>query len=232
MLLTWLEILILIYAAFLSIFHLSCEKLPVCIKRSHNILLSYGGGTLLATIFLVFLPETVHLTPTNLVYPLILIGFISFFITEKYLYQHVKEPRTLEKDLYHLHATGFFIDHFIKGFILITIIELRPLLGLITAIPFLIHTLSSSIALQEIHKIKKRNKDKIFLSTSTLIGTITGILFKIHPTIERIILAFVLGMMLFMVSRDILPKKKEGKPKYILLGVTTILIIWITIQYL
>ncbi len=232
MMISWMEVVVLVYAVFLSAFHLFCDRLPLCISRAHHKLLSYGGGSLLAIIFLVFLPESVHFTPTLAVYPLMLLGFVAFFISEKYLYQHVKDPKLLDEDLYHLHVAGFFVDHFIKGFILVTIILLRPILGFLTAIPFFIHTLSSTIILNDIHKFTGRKIDKFLLSGSIILGTLTGIFFEFSEHLERSILAFVIGMMFFMVSRDILPKKKEGEPSYLLLGVMTILTIWFFIEYL
>ena len=232
MVISTMEILVLIYAIFLSSFHILCDRLPVCISRSHILLLSYGGGSLLAIIFLVFLPEAVHFTPTMLVYPLMLMGFVAFFLSEKYLYQHVKDPKVLDEELYHLHIIGFFIDHFIKGFILVTIIVLKPILGFLTAIPFFIHTMSSTIVLSEIHKFTGRKIDKVLLSTSTVFGTLAGIFFDMSPHVERGIIAFIIGMMFFMVSRDVLPKKKEGDPFYFLLGVLTILGIWLILEFI
>ncbi len=229
---TWLEISVLLYALFLGGFHFLCYKLPLCISRSHSTLLSYGGGSLLAIIFLVFLPETVHFTPTMVVYPLMLLGFVIYFLSEKYLYQHVKDPKHLDEDLYHLHVAGFFIDHFIKGFILVTIIVLEPVLGFLTAIPLFIHTLSSSVVLEDIHKFTGRKIDKFLLSSSTVIGVVVGIMFDFNEHLERGVLAFVLGMMLFMVSKDILPEEKEGKPRYFILGVITIFMIWMALEYM
>lgn len=231
MMISWMEFAVLVYAVFLSTFHLFCDRLPLCISRAHNTLLSYGGGSLLAIIFLVFIPEAVHFTPTLAVYPLMLLGFVAFFISEKYLYQHVKDPKLLDEELYHLHVAGFFVDHFIKGFILVTIILLRPILGFLTAIPIFIHTLSSTIILNDIHKYTGRKIDKFLLSSSIIFGTLTGIFFEFSEYLERSILAFVIGMMLFMVSRDVLPKKKEGRPLFFVLGVSTILIIWLFLEY-
>lgn len=232
MLLSWMEIVVLLYALFLSFFHLMCDRLSTCISGSHEMLLSYGGGSLLAIIFLVFLPEAVHFTPTLTVYPLILLGFVLFLLSEKYLYQHVKDPDVLDEELYYLHVAGFFIDHFIKGFILVTIILLEPMLGFLAAIPFFIHTLSSSIALRQLDEYSGRYIDRVLLSSSTVIGTLVGLLFKTNPFIERNVVAFISGMMLFLVSRDILPKKKEGRPLFFILGVITVFILWLGLEYL
>ncbi len=232
MMISWLQLAVLLYAIFLSTFHLFCERLPLCIARSRKTLLSYGSGALLAIIFLVFLPEAVHFTPTVIVYPLMLLGFVVFLVSEKYLYQHVKDPSALEEELYHLHIAGFFVDHFIKGFILVTIIKLEPVLGFLTAIPFFIHTLSSSIVLGQIHETTGRKIDKFLLSSSTVIGALSGIFFQMNEHLERSILAFVLGMLLFMVSRDILPKEEEGRPLFFLLGVLSIFMIWLLLEFL
>ena len=228
----WLQIFVLFYALFLSFLHYFFEKLSSRVGSFHDILLSFGAGTLLSTIFLILLPEAVHSSPTLIVYPLILVGYVVFLILEKYLYQHVKDPVLLEEELYHLHAGGFFADHFIKGFILVAIVELEPILGFLTAIPFLIHTLSSSIALKEIHSVSERALDRVLLSAAPLVGALVGLLMDIGPNMERYFLAFVSGLMLFLVSRDIMPKEKEGRPLFFLLGLFVIFLIWLGLAIL
>jgi len=228
----WLRVFVLLYAFFLSILHYFFERLSSRVDNYHDILLSFGAGTLLSTIFLILLPEAVHSTSNVIVYPLILLGYVVFLVLEKYLYQHVKDPVLLEEELYHLHAGGFFADHFIKGFILVAIVELKPILGFLTAIPFLIHTFSSSIALKEIHKVSEGILDRILLASAPVVGALVGLLLNVGPNMERYCLAFVSGLMLFLVSRDIMPKEKEGKPLFFLLGVFTIFLIWLGLEFL
>ncbi|MFW6083369.1 MAG: hypothetical protein ACOC7O_01880 [Thermoplasmatota archaeon] len=228
---SWTEILLLLYAIFLSTFHILCKKISVCIKGSHIKLLSFGGGSLLALIFLVLLPDVVHFTPAIYVYPLMLLGFVMFFLTEKYMYQHVKDPDHLEEELYHLHALGFFLDHFAKGFILVTIVDLDPILGFLTAIPFFIHTLSSTITLDQIHTTSGKKVDKFLLSSSFIFGTLAAIMIDVSHHVERGVLAFIVGMLFFIVSRDVLPKKKEGKPFYFLIGTSLVFFIWLLLEY-
>ncbi len=228
----WLKILILVYAFSLSVLHYFFERISSPVGRFHSILISFGAGTLLSTIFLILVPEAVHLSSNVFVYPLILLGYVVFLISEKYLYQHVKDPVLLEEELYHLHAVGFFADHFIKGFILVAIVEFEPILGFLTAIPFLIHTLSSSIALKEIHKISERTIDRVLLSSSPIVGALVGIFIDIGPQMEGYFLALVSGLMLFLVSRDIMPKEKEGRPIFFLVGVFVIFLIWLGLELL
>ncbi len=228
----WPEIALILFALLLSSIHLKSKKLSALIERAHINWLSLGGGSLLATIFLVFLPHVVHDQSNLHVYPLMLIGFASFFLSEKYLYQHVKDETTLEEDIYHLHVIGFFIDHSVKGFVLVAIINLRPILGFLTVLPFLIHTLASTIAMENLHQISGSTFDKYLLSSSILIGTLAGVLIEISKVHERAVLAFALGILLFLVSRDVLPKDKEGSPLYFVLGLSVIFIFWVAVEFL
>ncbi|MEF8874785.1 MAG: hypothetical protein V5A88_09000 [Candidatus Thermoplasmatota archaeon] len=228
----WLDLALIIFALLLSSIHLMSQKLSKYIERNHKNWLSFGGGSLLATLFLVFLPHVVEGDSELTIYPLMLIGFASFFLFEKYLYQHVKDKDSLEEDLYHLHLVGFFIDHSVKGFILVTITDLSPKLGFLTVIPFLIHTLASTLALESLHKISGSDLDRYILSSSILIGTLAGILLEISMDLERAILALALGILLFLVSRDVLPKNKEGNPPYFVLGMTMIFILWVSLEFL
>ncbi|MFP4142170.1 MAG: hypothetical protein ACLFSM_02885 [Thermoplasmata archaeon] len=226
------DVVLILLALLLSSIHLRSGKLSKFIGEGHIKWLSFGAGSLLATVFLIFLPHVVEGNSDLYVYPLILAGYAIFFLSEKYLYQHVKDENTLDEDLYHLHLLGFFIDHSIKGFILVTIVSLRPILGFLTLIPFFIHTISSTIALESLHKISGSDLDRYFLSSSILIGTLAGIFIDISLELERAVLAFALGILLFLVSRDLLPKEKEGKPKYFVLGMTTIFIFWFLVEIL
>ena len=226
------EVILILFALLLSSIHLRSRTLSRFVGKGHMRWLSFGAGSLLATVFLIFLPHVVEENSDHHVYPLILAGFAVFFLSEKYLYQHFKDEDTLEEDLYHLHLLGFFIDHSIKGFILVTVVSLRPILGFLTIVPFFIHTLSSTIALESLHKISGSDLDRYLLSSSILIGTIFGIILDVSEDVEKAILAFALGILLFLVSRDVLPKDKEGEPLYFVLGMMTIFFFWLSLEFL
>lgn len=228
----WSEFALILFALLLSLILLKSKKLSKFIEKGHVNWLSFGGGSLLATIFLVFLPHVVHENSELHVYPFMLIGFASFFLSEKYLYQHVKDEDSLEEDLYHLHVIGFFIDHSVKGFILVAIISLTPILGFLTVVPFVIHALASTIALDDLHNISESDFDRYFLSSSLLIGTLAGILIDISVELERVVLAFALGILFFLVSRDVLPKNKDGDPLFFMLGMSVIFFFWVMLEFL
>ena len=136
---------ILLVAAFLSIVHYLSHRVSSVMERHHYKLLSFNGGLFLALLFLILLPEVVEFSDSVSVYLLILIGFVLFHFANKYLYQHVKDKNRMLSELKMLHDVGFFIDHFMLGFVLVTSTQFTPL-GYLVAIAIFFHTVSSSIA--------------------------------------------------------------------------------------
>jgi hypothetical protein len=223
--------LVLFVSFLLTLIHYYSHKISKIMEVHHYDVLSFSGGILIAMIFLVLIPEVVGVSDSVWVFPLMLTGFVVFHLTEKYLYQHVKNKRVLLEDLKELHAFGFFLDHFILGFILVTVLELEDSLKFLIVIPIFLHTISSSISLDHIHEKAKTHVNKIILSISPIMGALTAIALKIDEDIQGLFLAFAIGMLIYVVNRDILPKEAKGKVTLFALGAVIVAVIWIFIEF-
>lgn len=222
-------IIVLVIAAVLSLVHYFSHKVSDFMEKNHYEVLSFSGGTLIALIFLVLLPEVIGISDSEIIFLLILLGFVVFHLTEKFLYQHVKNKKQQIRELKELHEAGFFIDHFILGFVLVTILEITDYIGFLLLIPIFLHTISSSIALDHIHEKAKTGLNKTVLSASTLFGAITAIILEIDEVSQAAVLALTLGMLIYIVNRDILPKEEKGRPLWFIAGIILIMLIWIAI---
>jgi zinc transporter ZupT len=224
-------ILVLIIALILSVLHYLSEWISKFMENHHYRVLSLSAGTMIGLLFLVLLPEIIHISTEPVIFLLIVGGFTIFHLTEKFLYQHVTDKREKLKELKLLHATGFFIDHFILGFVLVTTLEITFALGFIILIPIFLHTLSSSIALDHIHEKAKTKVNKIVLSSSTFIGALVAILLEINETIQIMILAFIFGMLLYIVSRDVIPREGKGSSNFFVIGLLIVIAVWLAIIF-
>jgi hypothetical protein len=182
-------------------------------------------------IFLVLIPEVVQASHSNTIFFLMLLGFIFFYLTEKYLYQHVKNKRQLLKELKELHAVGFFVDHYILGFILVTVLAIQGPLSFLILLPIFLHTISSSISLDHIHEKAKTHVNKIVLSISPFLGAITALALEIEEGLQALFLSFAIGMLIYIVNRDILPREAKGKPSLFILGVVIVGVVWLFIEF-
>ncbi len=227
-----LALLVMTVAVILAIIHILSEKTAKFMERYHYGVLSFSGGTLIALNFLVLLPEVIRISDSANIFFLMLMGFIVFHLTEKFLYQHVKNKKQLFKELKELHDIGFFIDHFILGFVLVTILEINSTAGLLILIPVFLHTISSSISLEHIHEKAKTGVNKMILTLAPVIGVLSALVLEIDEEAQGAVLAFVLGMLIYIVNRDILPREGKGRIEFFLSGVGLVMLIWFAMRVL
>jgi hypothetical protein len=225
-------LVVLGFAIILSLIHYFGHMISGFIEKHHYKVLSFSGGTLIALIFLVLLPEVIETSESNNIYFFMLFGFIIFHISEKYLYQHVKDKKQKSKELKELHILGFFVDHFILGFVLVTLLELSGIFGLLILIPIFLQTLSSSLVMSHIHEGTKTNINKILLSSAPIFGALTALILVMDEAIQALILAFILGMMMYILGRDILPKEAKGSPAMFLIGLLLVTAIWLGLDFI
>ncbi len=64
---------------------------------------------------------------------------------------------------------------------------------------------------------------RIILPSSVLVGVIAGFLFELFLPVPEILvnslLAFISGIILYVIVREVIPEKTKGKPIYFLIGV-------------
>jgi hypothetical protein len=223
--------LILFVAFLLSLIHFYSHKISKIMEVYHYDVLSFSGGILIAMIFLVLIPEVVRDSPSTTIFSFMLLGFVFFYLAEKYLYQHIKNKKHLLRDLKELHALGYFIDHYILGFILVTVLSLEGPLSFLIILPISLHTVSSSISLDHIHEKAKTHVNKIVLSISPLLGVLTALALDIEAGIQALFLSFAIGILIYIVNRDILPREARGKPSLFIIGAIIVGIVWILIEF-
>lgn len=219
--------LVLLVAIIISVVHYLSDKVSGFTEKHHYKLLSFNGGLFLALIFLVLLPEVIVFSGSVSVYFLMLLGFVIFHLAGKFLYQHVRNKKEMLGELKVLHEVGFFLDHFMLGFVLVTAIDIDPTLGFLIAIPIFLHTVSSSISMQHIHERAKTGTNKVILSLSTLLGVIVAVMLVVERDVQGAILALLLGMLLYIGIRDFIPREEKGYPALFLVGIAIVVAIWL-----
>ena len=86
-------------------------------------------------------------------------------------------------------------------------------------IPIVLHSAVSNISLSEVHvRIKRRMPVKLLLSLPALGGVLFATFFTLSTTTFAIILGLVVGIFLYVVIRDSIPKEREGNIWWFLVG--------------
>jgi zinc transporter ZupT len=219
-------------ALLLSILHLFSKRISKYIEKFHIGITSFSAGIFITIIFLSLLPELIKGVEYTNIFLFMLIGFAVFHISEKYVYQHIKDKKKLMKDLAEIHMFGFYIDHFVIGFLLVLTFLAKGSLGFFVFIPFVLHTISSSFSLEHCDEKAKVKLSRILLSSSTLTGAIIASLLSFNQALFFILFAFSTGAIFYVVVRDMLPKGEGGNTFYFIIGALITLIAIIGVNLL
>ena len=200
-------------ALVLSIFHFVSEVFVKFTRKYISKLMSLAAGILLSIIFIEMLPKFAKLTlETNYVlFILPLMGFAAFHSIRAYNFKHIQTKKELKSRFRKNHILAFFMEHFILGFVL-TLTFKDPVVSILLFLPFILLTISSSILLKIIDKTSKSSTTKLILGSSTILGAIVGTLFSFSNMLYIGSFGYVLGSLIYIVSRDIMPmeEKKES----------------------
>jgi len=212
----------LFLAIALSVLHFFSEEYSGKIEGFHSELVSFSAGLFITFIFLDLLPEFLNglqFAGEN-IFLALLLGFVVFHMGEKYIYQHITNKRELLKDLTAIHALGFFFDHFTVGVALFLVFSVPiPTFGLLLFIPLLLHTVSSSLSLSHLDEVYRRKSVFGFLlPLSPVIGVLAAWLLNPTTALYYILFSIVVGALLYVVIRDMIPSGKKGDLPAFIIG--------------
>ncbi len=223
----------LFFSFLSSILNYFSERISELIDEKRMELISFSSGISIVYIFLFLLPEiTRYAEIINVKYEyfIILLGFILLHLVEKLIYKHSRSIE-LRKELKFEHSIAFFIYHFLVGIIFVKLFQTTISRGVLFGITILFHSAISGLSMQEIHyHIRESEIMKIILSSSTILGTITGLLLSIPNKEYYALLSFITGVIFYVIIRDALPEDRKGKPLFFMIGVLFYTIIFLLIN--
>jgi zinc transporter ZupT len=204
----------------LGALHYFSENLELAAEPKRFRIISFGAGISIAYLFLHLLPHTyeaaIHLE--EWVFLFLLLGFALFHLSEKYVYQHIRQEKRA-KELKEIHSIIFFVYHFTVGIVIADLFQAEILEGFLFVIPVALHVGVSTISLSKIHgEIRESVFIKVILSLSTLLGVVFALLIHIPDIVNNILVSFIAGVLLYIIVKEFLPEKEKGKPLFFIFG--------------
>ncbi len=186
-------------------------------KRILTLLLSVSVGTLLGSVFIQLLPESIENGYTLDIPYFLIIGFLVFFILEKFIHsrhgnQHDECAHSHGYSLGLVNIIGDGIHNFIDGLLIGSAYLISIPLGIGATVSIALHELPQEIAdfgiLLYSGFSKKRALFYNFLSAITAIaGTIVGLILSTKLTnFNHFILPFTAGVFLYIGASNLLPE--------------------------
>lgn len=211
-------ILPIILGILLSIIHFGSDRLFSVKSVRRMKFVSFTAGVFISYLILelfptIFIEDKIFMR-ISLVF--VLAGFSIFHLLEKYVYIHEKNRYKMKRELKEIHSITFFIYHLIIGIVLVNVFNSVSIMsGLLFFIPVAFITGVSSLSLKGIHgKIREKRTIKTLLSVSSLIGVLIAITFPLTQLLYSMLLGSVIGILLYIVIMDSIPKERKGEPTY------------------
>jgi zinc transporter ZupT len=85
--------------------------------------------------------------------------------------------------------------------------------------PVVLHSFLSGASMSRIHgEVRDNLPTKILLSISTLLGVVIASLVGVPLLVSNILVSLIAGILLYVIAREFLPEKKDGRPFYFIIG--------------
>ena len=163
------------------------------------------------------------------------------------LKEHEKEIKMeleshLNKDLEKVHIVINYFYHIIVGLIIFNLLKENLFSGILFSFFAILKATISNTSNRHIKifdinihtKIEEHNFIKIVSITSVLTGVLIGLIFElIYPLSSFVIFhcfAFISGIILYIIVREVIPQEEKGRPYYFISGATIFIIILILIE--
>ena len=220
-------VIIIIIAVIMGLTDFFGHRISGLIGGHRDSVLSFSAGLLISLLFLILVPDVISNGNTEILFLFMLIGFLLMHLAEKYIYRHAMHKQELLEDLKIIHIIGFGLDNFLIGFIIAALVELDFSVVITLSVPLFLQMLTSSISLDSIDTRLNDKYSKIILSVLPILGAILGIVLEFEFLLTNFVLAFVLGILFYMIIRDVLPQGRRGSSALFFSGNLVTISFWL-----
>ncbi len=209
----------------LTIFFISGQIYKL--RKIDGLVVNLSGGLIFSYLFMTLLPD-IYVFHIDSVQDMTIrafiafVGYIAFYLAEKRIFEKSKKGITVSKQLLSIRTGGFYVLHFITGYIIVYTFEQNSLLVTLgILIPFTAHIVATLLLFEDLRSwVKETLETRIVLSVLIAVGAFSAIITQQMFTIPHIFFyAFFAGTFIYLVTTIMTPRHKHSHITYFLLGI-------------
>lgn len=183
-------------------------------------LIGFSAGALIAGAFMHLLPEALETTENRMVFSFVIVGFVSFFIMEKYFYwRHCHNGVCDVHAFTYLNLVGDGIHNFVDGLVIGASFIVDVHFGLVTTLVIILHEIPQEmgdfgVLVYGGFSRKKALYFNFVIALTCVAGAIIGYLSSSDSHFSAFLLPFTAGGFIYIASCDLVPelhKQPDGK---------------------
>ncbi|MFH0739312.1 MAG: ZIP family metal transporter [Candidatus Omnitrophota bacterium] len=177
------------------------------------LLISFAAGGLIGGAFLHLLPESLERSGSSNIFLYVILGFILFFILEKYLYwRHCHKENCATHVFTYLNLIGDTVHNLSDGLVIGASFVVNIHFGLVTTLVIIFHEIPQEIGDFGVLVYGGFNKSKAlfynFISgLACVLGTLVGFFLSAHnATFSIFLLPITAGGFIYVAACDLIPE--------------------------
>jgi len=210
----------------LALVHFLAEELEDFTQGYQEQIISFASGVSITYIFVELIPEFASMVDgaTKMAFVPALLGFSSIHLAEKYFSRKGYSQEVVRERYGEVHSAFLFLYHTAIGFLIASLVTESAVSGLLFFLPMILHVAVSSFSMSELHEdIARKPVVKLTISAAPLLGYILHNYRVLSPGLFPQLFGLVIGMFIYVVVRDSIPRGEEGKPVEYVLGLASYL---------
>lgn len=182
------------------------------LKNILLVLVGFSAGTLMGGAFLHLIPESLEASGSERIFPIVIFGFLLFFVMEKLLWRHCHEDKCEMHTFAYLNLVGDAVHNFIDGLIIAAAFITNIPLGIATMLAVAAHEIPQEIGDFGVLVYGGFQKKRALLlnlltALTALLGGLLGYFLSSYMENTLIfLLPFAAGGFLYIAAVDLLPE--------------------------
>lgn len=228
----------IIFALMIAIAHYLSDKLCVMCKKIWVYLISSVAGIAIVYVFVNLYPEFYSAASfvSPFIFTSVFFGFSIFYLIDKEIYQKIKHEE-VPKNIELAHGYGLTVYYFFVGVALVRLLSISLKQGILFFIPVFVYASLSTLASYGIHGMhappyKVLTPLHEIQALGVILGTLVALFVNLPEFFILYLTGLIVGILTYIVIRDMLPKGKRGKPLFFVFGSLSYLALIIILWYL
>ena len=152
-------------------------------------------------------------------------GFTFVHLLEIVVYNHSHNPSEIVRDTTLFEAAGLIVYDLLVGFVIVVLFETEGVFAYFIILSFFVRTFALSVFSKHINEKVDSLFNRFLQTIAPLIGVVFAFLL-INSKIQLfLIFSLAMGIILYVIIRNMIPTGKKVHPTYFILGVVISLII-------
>jgi hypothetical protein len=210
----------LVVVVIMALVHVLGEIFSEHIERFHIELRSFGAGLMVGTFFLEILPQLAvgETYLSSFIYLPFLGGFVLIHVLEKLVYQHAIGDAEMAKDVARFEALALAAYELLVGIIVVVFFATYGDVASLIIAPFFVRTFALSVFSRHVSEKIGSVLNRVISAVAPIVGVLIGFLLIENKTQLYLVFSVTMGVILYVVIRDMIPTGREGTPIYFVLG--------------